>query len=72
MMEFPDNGIARERQIQIRHVDSCSEPGIQAVDFIAGAVCAKYRSNDKAHYDMIHEYIILEMDCPKDHERNDK
>lgn len=72
MMDFPDNGIAHKSQIQIRHVDSCSEPCIQAVDFIAGAVHAKYRSHDTTHYDMIYKNIILEIDYPKDHERNEK
>lgn len=64
MLEFPDNGIANRSQISIMHVDSKRETCIQAVDFIAGAVHYKYRSDETIHYDLIQEKMILELDYP--------
>ncbi len=62
MLDFPENGIGDKSLISIRHVDSRTEPCIQAVDFIAGAIHHKYRSDDTTHYDLIQEKMIFEMD----------
>lgn len=64
MLEFPDNGIVDRSWITIMHVDSKTEPCIQAVDFIAGAVHHKYRSDEKTHYNMVQEKMILELTLP--------
>jgi uncharacterized protein DUF3800 len=64
MLEFPDNGIADRSRITIMHVDSQAEPCIQAVDFIAGAIHRKYRSDETTHYDLIREKMILERVLP--------
>ena len=62
MLEFPDNGVADRSQISITHVNSKTEPCIQAVDFIAGAVHHKYRSDETTHYHLLQEKMIIQLD----------
>jgi hypothetical protein len=48
-------------EIKIAHVDSQSCPFIQAIDFIAGAINRKYRSNDDLYFQMIQHRIITSL-----------
>ena len=48
--------------ITINHVDSCTDPCIQAVDFIAGALHYYYRTNDDTYHQIIGERIQLADD----------
>lgn len=64
MLEFPDNGIVNRSWVTSMHVNSRAEPGIQAVNFIVGAVHHKYHSDETTHSDMVQEKIILELVLP--------
>ena len=48
--------------ITIDHVDSCADPCIQAVDFIAGALHYFYRTDDDTYYQLIDERIKIADD----------
>lgn len=48
--------------ITINHVDSCTDPCIQAVDFIAGALHYYYRNDDDTYYQIIDERIKIAQD----------
>jgi hypothetical protein len=48
--------------ITIAHVDSCTDPCIQAVDFIAGALHHYYRTNDNTYFQIINGRIKVAND----------
>jgi hypothetical protein len=48
--------------INIEHVDSCTDPCIQAVDFIAGALHYYYRTKDDTYYQIIDGRIKIAND----------
>ena len=48
--------------ITIEHVDSCTDPCIQAVDFIAGALHHYYRTNDDTYFQIIDGRIKVAND----------
>lgn len=50
-----------EDQIEISHVDSQSEPCIQAVDFIAGAIHEHYWDDGGAYYPFIEDQVVTEL-----------
>ena len=49
-------------KMNIRHVSSAGNNGIQAVDFVAGAIHRKYRQNDDSFYRLIEDKINLTLD----------
>jgi len=49
----------------INHVSSDGNNGIQAVDFIAGAIHRKYRNDDNSFYKLIKDKIDLALDSRK-------
>ena len=57
-----DFKVADRSQISITHVDSKTEPCIQAVDFIAGAVHQNYRSDETTYYHVLQEKMIIQLD----------
>lgn len=61
--EYMDNNISVEMDIQ--HVSSETNNGIQAVDFVAGAVHRKYRENDDTFYKLIEDKIDMALDLPE-------
>jgi hypothetical protein len=48
--------------ITIDHVDSCTDPCIQAVDFVAGALHHYYRNDDDTYFQIIDERIKIAND----------
>lgn len=52
-------------QTDIKHVSSKSNAGIQAVDFVAGAIHRKYRNDDSKFYDIISEKIDISLNSRK-------
>lgn len=49
-------------QLAIEHLDSRTEPCIQAADFVAGAVHQMYRENDETYYRIIEPRIAIALD----------
>lgn len=49
-------------KMNINHVSSDGNNGIQAVDFIAGAIHRKYRNDDNSFYKLIKDKINLALD----------
>lgn len=49
-------------ELDIRHESSHSSNGIQAVDFIAGAIHLKYRTNEESFYSLISNKVDLSLD----------
>ena len=49
-------------ELDIRHESSHSSNGIQAVDFIAGAIHLKYRTNDESFYTLISNKVDVSLD----------
>ena len=46
--------------IEISHLDSRTDAGLQAVDFVSWSIFRKYESNDDSYYQIIHEKITTE------------
>lgn len=49
-------------EIDVTHVDSKQCPGVQAVDFIAGAINRKYREEDDSYYQKVEQRISIMLD----------
>ena len=56
-LDEADNTGKFRPKIDIEHIDSTSEPCLQAVDFVAGAVFSKYEWEDDRCTDIIKEKI---------------
>jgi len=60
-----DNGVPFVTSLDhlvIEHVDSRTEPCIQAADFAAGAIHQRYRENDETYYSIIEPRTTVALD----------
>lgn len=55
-------GLKTPSVLDIRHESSHGSNGIQAVDFIAGAIHLKYRTNDESFYSIISNKVNVSLD----------
>jgi hypothetical protein len=62
--EYMDTNIPINMKIQ--HVSSDGNNGIQAVDFVAGAINRKYRQNDSTFYNLIENKIDIFLNSPEE------
>lgn len=62
--EYMDKNISLDMDIQ--HVSSEGNRGIQAVDFVTGAVHRKYRQNDSNFYDLIEDKVDILLKSPEE------
>jgi hypothetical protein len=62
--EYMDRNISVDMNIQ--HVSSDGNRGIQAVDFVAGAINKKYRENDSVFYDLIENKVDILLNSPEE------
>jgi hypothetical protein len=52
----------RNTPLKVRHLDSRSEPCIQAADFVAGAIHRLYRTGDNSCYRLVEKNIVRRFD----------
>lgn len=62
MLNGSQRDFISECNIKISHLDSRSDPCIQAVDFIAGAVHEHYRNKGGTYYPIIEDKVVMRYD----------